>query len=239
MSSLLEQIARRRRASALRRLGPPPGTFTPAPPRPAPPTRAPEPPPRTSLEPIVEPAPAVVDPEPVVAEPEPAVEPEPVVAEPEPVPVVEPAPPPRYESWLPEPELVAPPLATPEPVLAPQPAPTPEPPPAHPSFRERGQLRRRARYLRRVRELQLRDIGGFELELHRAGTDRPDLVQAKIDNAARTDEELRTLELALDRRVPLRELREPGIGGVCSECGAVHGSHDRFCASCGNALPTR
>ncbi len=107
---------------------------------------------------------------------------------------------------------------------------------SEPGLRERGRIRRRARYLRRLREVQLRDVGGFVLELDRFGRERPDLVQAKIDNAARTDAELRALERALREHLPLRELREPGIGGACPECGAVHGSEDRFCASCGEPL---
>jgi hypothetical protein len=103
-------------------------------------------------------------------------------------------------------------------------------------FVERGQLRRRARYLRRLREVQLRDLGGFVLELSRYGRDRPDLVAAKVRAAAGTDDELRTLERAIDGHASLRELREAGIGGACMECGSVHGSADRFCASCGAAL---
>jgi uncharacterized OB-fold protein len=39
--------------------------------------------------------------------------------------------------------------------------------------------------------------------------------------------------------MPVRELREPGIGGSCEHCGAVHGSEDRFCASCGARLGYR
>jgi hypothetical protein len=105
-----------------------------------------------------------------------------------------------------------------------------------PGFVERGRMRRRARYLRQLREVQIRDIGGFQLELHRFDAARPDVLQAKIENAAQTDGELRALERALDDEVPLRELREPGIGGACAECGAVHGSEDRFCASCGQPL---
>jgi hypothetical protein len=97
-------------------------------------------------------------------------------------------------------------------------------------------MRRRARYLRRLRELQLRDIGGIELELHRFSRERPELVHAKLQSAAAVDRELRALERALHGRVPLRELREPGIGGACFGCGAVYGSDDRFCASCGLAL---
>jgi hypothetical protein len=112
---------------------------------------------------------------------------------------------------------------------------SPDPPP-NPDFRERGRLRRRARYLRRLRELQLRDIGGFMLELHRFGRERPELVAAKVADAASTDGELRALEHTLGEQRPVRELREAGIGGACARCGAVHGSADRFCASCGVSL---
>jgi hypothetical protein len=111
-----------------------------------------------------------------------------------------------------------------------------EPSVAAPGFRERGRMRRRIRYLRRLREVQLRDAGGFLVELRRFDCERPDLVQAKLDYAAQTDAELRALERALNEQHPLRALREPGIGGACPECGAVHGSEDRFCASCGGAL---
>jgi hypothetical protein len=105
-----------------------------------------------------------------------------------------------------------------------------------PNLRERGRIRRRVRYLRRLREVQLRDIGGFVVELERFGREQPELVRAKIESAARTDAELRALEVLLDEEYPLRELREPGIGGACPVCGAVHGSEDRFCASCGEQL---
>jgi hypothetical protein len=103
-------------------------------------------------------------------------------------------------------------------------------------LRERARIRRRTRYLRKLRELQLRDIGGFVLELHRFGRERPELLAAKLAGAADTDQELGALEHALDERRPLRELREPGIGGACAACGTVHGSHDRYCAWCGRRL---
>ncbi len=105
-----------------------------------------------------------------------------------------------------------------------------------PGFRERGRIRRRARYLRRLREVHLRDIGGFMVELHRFQRERTDLVAAKIDGAAQIDRELRALEKALGTEQAVRELREAGIGGACENCGAVHGSGDRFCASCGAPL---
>jgi len=87
-----------------------------------------------------------------------------------------------------------------------------------------------------LRELQLRDIGGFMLELHRFERTHPALVQAKVAGAASTDAELRALEQALGEQRSLAELREAGIGGACTRCGAVHGSTDTFCASCGENL---
>jgi hypothetical protein len=102
-----------------------------------------------------------------------------------------------------------------------------------PGFRERGRMRRRARYLRQLRELQLRDLGGFLLECHRFERERPALVAEKTAAAARTDGELRGLEQALGAEQTVRELRAPGIGGACEGCGAIHGSADMFCSSCG------
>src|SRR5947209_20500634 len=103
-------------------------------------------------------------------------------------------------------------------------------------LRERSRARRRVRYLRRLRELQLRDIGGFVVELHRFGRQRPDLVKAKVEAAAGTDRELRALQQALSDGGSAMELREPGIGGACSRCGTVHGSADRYCSWCGQKL---
>jgi hypothetical protein len=97
-------------------------------------------------------------------------------------------------------------------------------------------MRRRARYLRQLRELQLRDIGGFMVELHRFGRQQPALVQEKVAAAAQIHTELRTLESALQEGRGLGEVREAGVGGACPECGTVHGSIDRFCAWCGHQL---
>jgi hypothetical protein len=234
MSSLMERIARRRRATASSRLGPrsqpvngrePPRSANGA---------APELDVLHEPEPVIEP-PAPPEPEPQLEhqEPPPAtwVEDEDVWEEPAPrAPVEEPAasePEPHHEPD-PEPEYAAPP--------APRRRARPAAAPTHVGLTERAQMRRRARYLRRLREVQLRDLGGFVLELNRFGRERPDLVAAKLRAAAGTDEELRALEIALDGRASVRELREAGIGGACAECGAVFGSADRFCASCGEPL---
>ena len=105
-------------------------------------------------------------------------------------------------------------------------------------FLARGRIRRRAKYLRQLRELQLRDLGGFLLELHRFGRERPDLVNQKLLDAARTDAEMRALTHALEID-PAAELRLAGIGGACANCGAVHGSEDRYCAACGEPVSDR
>ncbi len=237
MSGLLESIARRRRASASRRLGPPPeaeasgaGTSHGAAPEAAQANGSARWAPVSKLAPgaVAPPAPEPTEPEPEpVATPQPA--PEPVEQatvedkyepEPEPQPKYEPEPEPEPEALQPTPDPSAPDSV----------------PPTASGFLQRGRVRRRARYLRQLRELQLRDLGGFMVELQRHGRRRPDLVQAKLAEAVRTDEELRGLDRALGTDQPLRELREAGIGGACGHCGALHGSRDKFCASCGEPL---
>jgi ribosomal protein L40E len=110
-----------------------------------------------------------------------------------------------------------------------------EPVPDRPSFRQRGRLRRRLRYLRRVRELGFRDLGGLIFDQHRFSRVNTTLVDGKLHALVAVDGELRALEHALDDRRPLTELREPGIS-VCSRCGALHGSEARFCPSCGTPV---
>jgi hypothetical protein len=104
-----------------------------------------------------------------------------------------------------------------------------------PSFANRGRLRRRLRYLRRVRELGLRDVGGLVFDQHRFGPSDPELVQGKLAALSAVDAELRGLERALDERRAMTELREPGLA-ACPRCGALHGSDARFCPSCGVPL---
>ncbi|MGZ6706415.1 MAG: zinc ribbon domain-containing protein [Solirubrobacteraceae bacterium] len=107
-----------------------------------------------------------------------------------------------------------------------------EPDTARPSFRHRGRARRRLRYLRRVRELGFRDLGGLVFDQHRFDRANEDLVRAKVDALAAIDRELRALERVLADARPVTELREPGVS-VCARCGALHGSDARFCPSCG------
>jgi len=107
-----------------------------------------------------------------------------------------------------------------------------------PGFRERGRMRRRARFLARARELAYRDLGGLVFDLHRFAQRNDALVLAKLDTIGRIDSELRTLESALAERRPVTVLREAGVA-ACPRCAAIHGSDDRFCPNCGLAMDLR
>jgi hypothetical protein len=103
---------------------------------------------------------------------------------------------------------------------------------AQPSFRDRGRLRRRLRYLRRVRELGFRDLGGLVFDQHRFNRPNEELVRGKLGALQAVDGELRALEALLDDARPFHELREPGIS-ACVRCGTLHGSDANFCPNCG------
>lgn len=108
----------------------------------------------------------------------------------------------------------------------------------------RGKLRRRLRYLRRVRELLLRDLGGFIFEIHRTagGTVQEPhrrLVESKANRIAAIDAEVRGLEGRLAEPHETALLREPGIGGLCPECGELHASDAHYCSRCGAPLDAK
>ncbi|WP_354697847.1 hypothetical protein DSM112329_03497 [Paraconexibacter sp. AEG42_29] len=118
---------------------------------------------------------------------------------------------------------------------APLPADTTAAQEAQPSFRDRGQFRRRLRYLRRVRELGFRDLGGLVFDLHRFQQPGEQLIAGKLAALAAVDRELRALERVMKDEQDFTDLREPGIA-ACARCGALHGSDARFCPSCGISL---
>jgi hypothetical protein len=112
-----------------------------------------------------------------------------------------------------------------------------------PATERRSRVRRRSRYLRRVRELLLRDLGGLVYEIHRStGGDRmhyAGLVRAKAERLATLDAELFALEKRLGAEHPETVLREAGVGGSCPSCGELHASDARFCSACGTRLTGR
>jgi hypothetical protein len=99
-------------------------------------------------------------------------------------------------------------------------------------FGARGRARRRARFLRKARELAYRDLGGLVFNLHRFGQRNDALVMAKLTTLAHIDAELRTLEATLGDGRPVTVLREAGIT-ACARCAAIHSSEDHFCPNCG------
>jgi hypothetical protein len=99
----------------------------------------------------------------------------------------------------------------------------------------RGRARRRARFLRKARELAYRDLGGLVFNLHRFGVRNDALVLAKLATIGQIDAELRTLETALAHHAPVTVLREAGIT-ACPHCAAIHSSEDHFCPNCGLSM---
>jgi hypothetical protein len=121
----------------------------------------------------------------------------------------------------------------PDDVAAPLDTSTAEPAPSGPpGFGARGRVRRRARFLRKARELAYRDLGGLVFSLHHFGQRNDELVLAKLATLSRIDAELRALEASLAERQPLTVLREAGIT-ACPRCAAIHSGEDRFCPNCG------
>jgi hypothetical protein len=102
-------------------------------------------------------------------------------------------------------------------------------------FGSRGRARRRARFLRKARELAYRDLGGLVFNLHRFGQRNDALVLAKLTTLGHIDAELRGVESALQERESVTVLREAGIT-ACPRCAAIHSSEDRFCPNCGLSM---
>jgi hypothetical protein len=125
-------------------------------------------------------------------------------------------------------EVAAQEAATPEPEIAGAPASRPH----GPSARDRGRLRRRIRYLRRARELGLRDLGGLMFDQYRFRAPNQELLATKLAALHALDSERRALEHILGERRDFDDLREPGIA-ACPKCGALHASDARYCEVCG------
>lgn len=190
----------------------------------APPEEAPEPPPDDApAEPDEHPEPAPVEPapqgDPLTGHPPTPPEPEPHPAEGEPTPQGDPV--------TGEPSESAPA----EGVVGAAAADGAR----RPGFRERGRLRRRLRYLRSVRELGFRDLGGLVFDQHRFQRPNEELVQGKVEAIDGVDREVRAIEDALQARRPYSELFIPGVS-ACARCGALHASDARFCPHCGLAF---
>jgi hypothetical protein len=103
-------------------------------------------------------------------------------------------------------------------------------------LRERSRLRRRVRFLRKQRELQMRDLGGLIFDMYRFGSKRQDLVREKLRLMFEADRELREFEAMLGGRRPPLEVREAGVAGSCPRCLTLYSTDAHYCWRCGLPL---
>src|SRR4051812_20001076 len=108
--------------------------------------------------------------------------------------------------------------------------------PPIPTTVERGSMRKRARRLARLREVQLRELGALVVEMRRLGRENPDLVARKAGDLLALDEELRGLRAALGERETVEQVVAAGVAGACRRCDTLMASDDRFCPHCGLGL---
>jgi hypothetical protein len=102
-----------------------------------------------------------------------------------------------------------------------------------PTTAERGSMRKRARRLARLREVQLRELGALVVEMKRLGRENPELVGRKAADLVALDEELRGLRVALGERETVAQVVAAGVAGACRRCDTLMASDDRFCPHCG------
>lgn len=104
---------------------------------------------------------------------------------------------------------------------------------AVPTTAERGAMRKRARRLGRLREVQLRELGALVVEMRRLGRENPQLVGRKAADLVALDEELRGLRAALGEGHTAAQVVAAGVAGACRRCDTLMGRDDRFCPHCG------
>src|SRR3954471_23510748 len=101
---------------------------------------------------------------------------------------------------------------------------------------QRGSMRKRARRLARLREVQLRELGALVVEMRRLGRENPDLITRKAGDLVALDEELRGLRAALGENETVEQVVAAGVAGTCRRCDTLMASDDRFCPHCGLAV---
>jgi hypothetical protein len=116
-----------------------------------------------------------------------------------------------------------------------EPAPSEDATPA-PTTAERGSMRKRARRLARLREVQLRELGALVVEMRRLERDNPELVARKAAELLALDEELRGLRAALGEQETVAQVVAAGVAGTCRRCDTLMATDDRFCPRCGLAV---
>ena len=119
----------------------------------------------------------------------------------------------------------APPPEVPPPGFEPSPSPAPGP--------SRPAPERERRYLVRLRERELRDIGGLAAEMARRDDWRYPLLHSRCAEVLALEQRIHEL----DALIAASALAARGVAVATCECGAplIEGSH--FCANCGRPAP--
>ena len=119
----------------------------------------------------------------------------------------------------------APPPEVPPPGFEPSPSPAPGP--------SRPAPERERRYLVRLREMELRDIGGLAAEMARRDDWRYPLLHSRCAEVLALEQRIHEL----DALIAASALAARGVAVATCECGAplIEGSH--FCANCGRPAP--
>jgi hypothetical protein len=95
-----------------------------------------------------------------------------------------------------------------------------------------GQLRRERRNLLRLREQQIRDVGGLVLEMYRQDRFRQDLIYEQAAEIVALEERLREV----DELLLAAGNRRAASGPLCRHCSTPLFPGARFCPSCGHAV---
>lgn len=95
-----------------------------------------------------------------------------------------------------------------------------------------GHLRRERRTLLRLREQQIRDIGGLVLEMYRQDRFRQDLIYEQAAEIVALEERLREV----DELLVAVSNRRARAANRCEQCGTPLYSGARFCPSCGRPV---
>ena len=92
-----------------------------------------------------------------------------------------------------------------------------------------AEMRRERRELGRLREVEIRDVGGLVLEMVRRDRFRGDLLLARCNDVLRLEERIHEL----DSMIAAAEVAARGVRAELCKCGApiVQGAH--FCSHCG------
>jgi hypothetical protein len=119
-----------------------------------------------------------------------------------------------------------------EPAAGAEVTPPPPPPPRRRALPSPGHLRRERRNLLRVREQQIRDIGGLVLEMYRQDRFRQDLIYEQAAEIVALEERLREV----DELLIAATSRRVAAGPRCEQCGTPLYWGARFCPSCGRPV---